>query len=205
MGVTKLSVQEKKLKKRDAIIKSAIEIFGQKGFYNAKIGDIAKKSKVADGTVYLYFKNKDDLMIQAMKELLHEKLDRMKRNLSVEKRGVKKLYKFYKMHAEMLTNDIDVARFITVELRQCKEFYEKYPEFTPINEYIDFVEDIIKQAIEEGDIVRSIDPRIYAMMFLGTLDFVVTQWVLDKNEISLDDVVEQIAHLFRLNIEDLQL
>ncbi len=205
MRAKKLSVQEKKLQKREAIVKSAIEIFGQKGFHNAKIGEIAKRAKVADGTVYLYFKNKDDLMIQAMKELLHKKLTYMKRILSVEKRGVKKLYKFYKMHAAMFTGDINVARFITVELRQCKEFYEKYPEFTPISEYIDFVEEIIKQAIAEGDIVKDIDPRIYAMMFLGTVDFVITQWVLGKSEISLDDTVEQIAHLFRLNIEELEI
>ncbi|MBN2829370.1 MAG: TetR/AcrR family transcriptional regulator [Candidatus Cloacimonetes bacterium] len=198
MKEKKISVEDKKLQKRDAIIKSAIEVFAQKGFHNAKISDIAKRAKVADGTVYLYFNNKDDLMIQAMSELLTEKLFELKKRLTVEKKAINKLYRFFQIHAQALTGDRNVARFITVELRQCQEFYEKYPEFTPIADYIDFVEDLITQAIEDGDIRKEINPRAYAMILLGTVDFVVTQWVLGKDNMSLEKTIEQISQVFQL-------
>jgi|AntAceMinimDraft_2_1070361.scaffolds.fasta_scaffold49035_1 TetR/AcrR family fatty acid metabolism transcriptional regulator len=201
MKEKKISVEEKKLQKRDAIVKAAIEIFAHKGFQNTKISEIAQYAKVADGTVYLYFKNKDDLMIQAMSELLSKKLSDLKARLDSEEKAVVKLYKFFQIHVRALAGDRNVARFITVEIRQCQEFYEKYPEFAPISEYIDFVEGLIAEAIADGDIRKEINPRAYAMILLGTVDFVITRWVLGNGEMSIEKTVEDIADIFQLKTD----
>src|SRR2546428_1279158 len=49
--------------KRDAILRAAIDVFAERGFFNAQVADVARAAGVAAGTVYLYFKSKDDLLV----------------------------------------------------------------------------------------------------------------------------------------------
>ena len=58
-----MSVKEKDRGKHDQIIEAAVKVFAKKGFYNAKVSEIARETRVADGTIYLYFKKKDDILI----------------------------------------------------------------------------------------------------------------------------------------------
>ncbi|MCF7813711.1 MAG: TetR/AcrR family transcriptional regulator, partial [Candidatus Cloacimonetes bacterium] len=136
-------VVEKKNRKRQSIIDAAIETFAIKGFHKTKISDIARKAGVADGTVYLYFNNKDDLLIRSFDELIAGKLEELKSLFQEEDSYVARLTKFFDYHVKLFTEKPHIARFMSIELRQSTEFYQKFPEYQPIKRYLKFLQEII--------------------------------------------------------------
>jgi TetR/AcrR family fatty acid metabolism transcriptional regulator len=184
----------KRLSKRQAIVDAAIHVFAQKGYQKAKIADVAEKAGVADGTVYLYFKNKDDLLMQSMHEMVEEKLVKIRRKIAKENTARAKLFKFAELHADLYTKNPHVVRFMVVELRQSREFYKKYPTYAPLSEYLDYVENLVNDAIAEGSI-RKVNARTLALMIIGTMDFVLTQWVVGGEQISLHQIVEDFIEI----------
>src|SRR5205809_6627833 len=62
------------LPKRDAILRAAIDVFAERGFFNAQVADVARVAGVAAGTVYLYFKSKDDLLVSIFERSMREGL-----------------------------------------------------------------------------------------------------------------------------------
>ncbi|HNX00775.1 MAG TPA: TetR/AcrR family transcriptional regulator [Candidatus Cloacimonadota bacterium] len=196
MNTLKNSMSPKQLSKRDAIINSAINVFARKGYMKAKISDVAKKAEVADGTVYLYFKNKDDLLINAMREMLEDKLIKIRKKIAKEATAREKLFKFAELQIDLFMKNPDVVRFMVVEIRQSQEFYKKYPSYGPMNEFLEYVETLVKDAIEEGSI-RKIDPKTFALMIMGTTDFALTQWALGNSKLSLQEVTTNFIDIVR--------
>jgi TetR/AcrR family transcriptional regulator, fatty acid metabolism regulator protein len=194
MSTQQSELSPKRMSKRQAIIEAAINVFARKGYLKAKISEVAEKANVADGTVYLYFKNKDDLLIHAMREMMEDKLSKIRRKIAKEKTAWDKLFKFAELHIELYTKNPEVARFMVVEIRQSQEFYKKYPTFAPLNEYVDYVQALVNDAITEGSI-RKIDSKTLALMIIGTMDFVLTQWVLGIEDISLQDVTNNFIEI----------
>src|SRR5579871_2286087 len=60
--------------KRDAILRAAIDVFAERGFFNAQVADVARAAGVAAGTVYLYFKSKDDLLVSIFEKTMRDAL-----------------------------------------------------------------------------------------------------------------------------------
>lgn len=172
--------KEKKIAKREAIIKAAIETFAEKGFHKTKILDIAYKAEVADGTIYLYFKNKDDLLITALSELFDSILTDMKYQIEALPEDESKLTKFIDLHIELITQNVSTARFIAIELRQSPQFYLKYPDFAPLKNYLSFVEKLAQNSIARGDI-REIDTEALSYLIFGIINFVITEWSIRGN------------------------
>ncbi len=183
----KKDLSNKQLSKREAIINAAINVFARKGYMKAKISDVAQKANVADGTVYLYFKNKDDLLIQAMREMLEDKLIKIRRKIAKKTTAREKLFKFAELHIDLYIKNPDVVRFMVVELRQSQEFYKKYPTFAPMNDYLNYVQQLVEDAIAEGSI-RKVDSKTLALMIIGMMDFVLTQWALGSEKLSLHEI-----------------
>jgi len=195
MITSKEELSPKRLGKRKAIVDAAIEVFAQKGFNGAKIADVARLAGVADGTVYIYFENKDDLLMQAMQELITEKLIKIKKRVAKETCARERLYKFFELHIDMFTKNPSVARFMVVELRQSKDFYTRYPSFTPLTEYFSYVQNLVMDAIEEGQVIK-VNPHTLTCMIMGTMDFVLMQWSLSQEKISLRQIVPEIREIF---------
>lgn len=196
MNIVKNTMSPKQVSKRDAIINAAINVFARKGYMKAKISDVAKKAEVADGTVYLYFKNKDDLLINAMREMLEDKLIKIRKKIAKEPTAREKLFKFAELQIDLYMKNPDVVRFMVVEIRQSQEFYKKYPSYAPINEYLVYLETLVKDAIAEGSI-RKVDSKTLALMIMGTTDFALTQWTLGNSKLSLQEVTANFIDIVR--------
>ena len=192
----KRKVKEKKQMKRRAIIKAAIEIFAVKGLHKAKIKDIAKAANVADGTVYLYFSTKDDLFMKAFDELISEKLLGMKELIKKEETYFAQLTKFFDYHVKLFTEEPFIARFLSIELRQSSEFYQKYPDYQPIKRYLKFLQEIIGKTIDEGSI-RKVDPISLSYIMFGTMDFVLTEWSTKNQSFSLSEIKDKVVDILR--------
>ncbi|MDP8268905.1 MAG: TetR/AcrR family transcriptional regulator [Candidatus Tenebribacter davisii] len=190
---------EKQLDKREAIIKAAIEVFSYKGFHKAKISHIAKLADVADGTMYLYFKNKEHLLVSAFDELTENILIDMKSTISLEKTALDRLSKFIDLHVDIFTEKPEIARFLAIELRQSPDFYESYPAYNPLKEYISFIEILIIDAIEEKSI-RAIDPKALTLIIFGTIDFLLTEWSTKNQSFLLQEMKDKIVDIIRWGI-----
>jgi TetR/AcrR family fatty acid metabolism transcriptional regulator len=177
--------------KRKEILTAAIDVFARKGYNKANIMEVANKAGVATGTVYLYFKNKDDLLLQAMKTMMDSNLVEIKKKISNEEKSIDKLFMFFYHHIEVFTKKPSMARFLVVELRQSEEFYKRYPSYNPYHEYHDFVQDLVKKAIKEGTTI-AYNPATISYMILGAMDTVVTQWLIHPESINLEEVTKEM-------------
>lgn len=198
MGKKKVLLKKQQMK-RKAIIDAAIEIFSLNGFHKAKVSQIAKLANVADGTIYIYFNNKENLLVSAFDELMEDILDEMKRGISFEKTALDRFTKFIDLHVDIFTKQPAIARFLAIELRQSPDFYELYPSYNPLKEYISFIEDLIVDAIQEKSI-KDVDPKALTVIIFGTIDFLLTEWSTKNQSFSLETMKDKIVDIIRWGI-----
>lgn len=190
-----------KSNKRERILNSALKLFARKGFYNAKVSEIASEAGVADGTIYLYFKNKDDLLIS----LFEDRMDWINRRLVDEldktEGIVEQIRRYIHLHLTLAQVAPDLAEFITVELRQSTKFVKEYsnPKFT---EYLRILSRLITRGQEEGCLRRDVDARIISRGIFGALDELLLAGALMKHLSSemIEDWVRQISDIFLTGI-----
>ncbi len=143
--------------KRERILDAAIKVFAAEGFYNAKVSQIAQQAGVADGTIYLYFKSKDDLLIT----LFEDRMERVNANLrdaiDTETSAVARLSASCKLHLELVEQNRDMAEVITVELRQSSKFISEYsnPKFA---EFLRTIAGAVVEGQRTGELRTGIDP-----------------------------------------------
>ncbi|MGD9040232.1 MAG: TetR/AcrR family transcriptional regulator [Desulfobacteraceae bacterium] len=178
------------------IINAATKIFAKKGFYQAKVSEIAKEAKVADGTIYLYFENKDSILISLFEEQMRRVLDNMREEVSKETDAVKKIEKFALNHLKLIEQNKDVAEIIQVELRQSSKFMKEYKN-EKFAEYLNLIGDIIQEGQEEGIFKEDIIPGIAKRAFFGALDEMSRFWVLSsRRKYDIETAAKQISEYF---------
>lgn len=185
--------------KRKEILTAAIDVFARKGYSKANIKEIADKAGVATGTVYLYFQNKDDLLLQSMKSMMDVNLDKIKQKVADVEPAIDRLFMFFYHHIEIFTHKPSMARFLVVEVRQCEEFYKRYPTYNPYHDYADYIIDLVKQAIEQGT-TMPFNPITVAYLILGAMDSVLTHWLVNPEEVNLEEVTHEIRAILRHGI-----
>ncbi len=188
------SIQEKKRKKRQAIIDAAIKVFASQGYHNTKIYDISKLAEVAEGTLYLYFKNKDVLFFSAFTEIMEDKLKNLQDQIDQIDDKLEKLLQFFSIHIDTFINNPNTALFIVKEMPQSSEFYEKFPTFRPLKEYKAYLKKLCQDAIDEG-LIRKIDTDILVTIMLGTLNFSITEWIIGNNKRSLHEIKDKAVDI----------
>ena len=112
--------------KREAILKAAAKVFAGKGFFNSKVADIASAAGVADGTVYLYFKSKDDILHSIFDRGMDEFITEGKKEIEQIEGPAEKLRRIAELHLEHLGSDRDLAVVFQVELRGSTKFMEEF-------------------------------------------------------------------------------
>src|SRR5438270_3437028 len=104
--------------KRERILDAAIKVFAAEGFYNAKVSQIAHEAGVADGTIYLYFKSKDDLLINLFEDRMERVNANLREAIDTESSAIARLRRIVRLHLELVEQNRDMAEVISVELRQ---------------------------------------------------------------------------------------
>ncbi len=170
-------VNNEKNDKHEQIIRAAIKTFARKGFYNTRISDIAKEANIADGTIYLYFKNKDTLLVSLFEESMDQIIQMVKGRLANIDDPIEQLREFIKFHFEMVRYDKFLAEVITVELRQSNKFIKQYKNIK-FREYLNIISGIIREAQAKGLIAKHLVPGILKRIIFGALDELTLIWVL---------------------------
>ena len=184
------------------IINAATKIFAKKGFFQAKVSEIAKEAKVADGTIYLYFENKDSILISLFEEQMKRVLDNMREEISKETDSVKKIERFALNHLKLIEQNKDVAEIIQVELRQSSKFMKEYKN-EKFAEYLNLIGDIIQEGQKEGIFKNDIIPGIAKRAFFGALDEMSRFWVLSsRRKYDIETAAKQISEYFLSGLVD---
>lgn len=186
----------KDITKHKKILKAAVKVFADKGFYNARVSEIAKEADVADGTIYLYFKNKDDILISLFEEEFGQIVENMRKELEKEKDPLQKIRKFAQVHLSILQKQQQLAEVLGVEVRQSSKFMKEYVN-KPFIEYLNLIRAIVVEGQEKGIIRKDLTPGIMKRAFFGALDEMARYWVLStKKKHSINDAVWQISDVF---------
>lgn len=182
--------------KRQRIIDAAIQVFSSQGFYNATVADVAAHADVADGTIYLYFKSKDDLLISIFEHSMDVFIQAAHDELTTAENPREKLKKFIALHLKLVQKNQDLAQVIQIELRQSSKFMKEYAN-EKFFEYLGIVEAILKEGQEVGLFKRSADPVILKRAIFGAVDEMALEWVLmKKKRYTMEEAAEQLCQMF---------
>jgi TetR/AcrR family fatty acid metabolism transcriptional regulator len=186
----------KSIDKHTKIIVAATKVFAKKGFFNARISDIAKEAKVADGTIYLYFNNKFDILISVLEEEIGKIIEQIRKAIEKETDPEKMLTIFIEKHLSAMKHNKNLAEVIHIELRQSDRLVKEYRNNT-FRQYINLISEIIQQGQELGFYRKDIIPAVAKLAFFGALDEVSRIWTTPgTTNYSLEETTEQIISLF---------
>lgn len=191
------STEPSRLEKRDRIIDAAVEVFADKGYRAARVSDIARKAGVADGTIYLYFKNKEDLLLVIFEEKMETLLDQLQAALAMESDPLARIRAYARHHFRSIEEHPALAQVFQVELRQSHRFLREYrPE--KLWRYLDVFGDLVREGQERGAIRAEVDPFLAQWAFFGALDEISIQWVLarKRERFNLEQAALQVVDLF---------
>jgi len=181
--------------KYEAILRAAIKVFAGSGFFNSKVADIAREAGVADGTVYLYFKNKDDILVSIFNHYMDEALAAGKASLSEIDDPIEKLRRIVRAHLERLGRDRNLAVVFQVELRSSTKFMEQFSA-TKVTEYLELIRAVIEDGQREGVFRAGINTKVAAKVLFGALDEMATNWVLSRKRYNLISTAEPVLDVF---------
>ena len=181
--------------KRERLLKAAIKVFARDGFYKAKVEDIAREASVATGTTYLYFENKDDLLISIFDEEMTPIIEQVKKEMQDKETGRDKIKAFLVSHFKVVESNPDLALLLEVELRQSSKFLHSYSG-TRFKEYLDVVGEAFEEGQRTGEFRADVHPSIFKQFIFGGMDTISMNYALSKTKkIDLHLAAEQITRV----------
>jgi TetR/AcrR family fatty acid metabolism transcriptional regulator len=169
-----------RLEKRGRILDAAMRVFARNGFYLSRVSEIARTAGVADGTVYLYFRNKDDILISIFRDRIDALSAAVARETGRLDDPAEKLRRIVEIQLGIVREHRDLAEVLTINLRQSNRFLKQYaaPKF---NHYLDLIADVVAEGQRKGVFREDVSPRVFACAFFGALDGLTLTWVIGKS------------------------
>ena len=181
--------------KREAILRAATRVFAHNGYFNSKVADIAREAGVADGTVYLYFKSKEDILHSIFDQNMAEAIAAARKLVKEVSDPREKLRRIASLHLKRLGADRDLAVVFQVELRGSTKFMEEFSA-AGFAEYLGLLHDTFEEGQRAGVFRQDLNATLGAKILFGALDEMATNWVLSKRRYSLIAEAEAVVDLF---------
>ena len=181
--------------KREAILRAGVRVFAAKGFFNSKVADIAREAGIADGTVYLYFKSKDEILHSIFDRAMSDFIEEGRREIESLDDPVEKLRTIARLHLQRLSADRDLAIVFQVELRGSTKFMREFSA-AGFAEYLDIIKRTIETGQKQGIFRKDMKPVVCAKIFYGALDEMVTNWILSANNYPLPPMADEVLKIY---------
>jgi TetR/AcrR family transcriptional regulator, fatty acid metabolism regulator protein len=181
--------------KKDAILRAAIDVFAERGFFNAQVADVARVAGVAAGTVYLYFRSKDDLLASIFERTMREAFSEGDAALANVSDPCERLRVFARLHLGRFGRDRNLAIVFQVELRHSVKFMERLSS-SLLRDYLGQIRSTIVEGQRTGAFKADLNATAAAKMFFGALDEMATNWILSRRRYALENDADQVAELF---------
>jgi len=180
--------------KYQRILDAAVAVFAEKGFFVSRISDIADRANVADGTVYLYFKNKDEILATAINTAFDGFMKAAREELSKLAKPSDRLRRLAYLHLEALGSNRNMAVVFQMELRQSTRFLSRFSH-EHLVEYFNLVREAIRDGKATGEFREDLPEKIAANCFFGAIDEMVTSWVLSEKDYPLGNVSDALLDI----------
>lgn len=187
--------------KRERILLAATRVFARKGFYATRVSEVAKAAGVADGTIYLYFKSKDELLISIFEDRVDHLLRAVQNEMQSLPDAQARLRRIIELQLGLLDDERDLAEVITVSLRQSTRLLKQYaaPKFLA---YLETIAQVIAGGQAEGSFREDIVPLDTARAIFGALDGLALTWALGPaHKGALQATAGQVANVFLRGLE----
>jgi TetR/AcrR family transcriptional regulator, fatty acid metabolism regulator protein len=181
--------------KREAILRAAITVFAHNGYFNAKVADIAREAGVADGTVYLYFKSKEEILRSIFDRSVERAVADVKKQLVTTSDPREKLRQIARLHLERLGSDRDLAVVFQVELRGSTKFMEEFSA-AGFAEYLALIRSTFEEGQRAGLFRADLNPKVVSKILFGALDEMATNWILSRRRYKLAPLADQVLDIF---------
>ena len=181
--------------KHEAILRAAIDVFAERGYFNAQVADVARAAGVAAGTVYLYFKSKDDLLVSIFERSMREDLALGRAAVAGLDDPAERLRRLARGHLARLGADRNLAIVFQVELRQSTKFMERFSS-TLLRDYLGLIREAIADGQRAGLFRTDIKATAAAKILFGALDEMATNWILSRRRYSLEADADTVIDLF---------
>jgi TetR/AcrR family fatty acid metabolism transcriptional regulator len=186
--------------KHSKIIRAATKVFAKKGFFNARISDIAKEAKVADGTIYLYFNNKYDMLLSVFEEKIGKLVEQITAQIENEDDPRRMLEIFIENHLREMKKNKNLAEVIQIELRQTNKIIKDYRN-NKFSEYLNIISMIIKKGQANKVFRQDILPGIAKRAIFGALDEIARIWNINiDSEYDIEETEKQVAKIFLVGV-----
>lgn len=180
--------------KYEQIIEAAVRVIAANGFHNAQVSKIAKEAGVAGGTIYLYFNNKEDILISLFEEKMSAFVEKTKQRMSESDSLEEKLRAIVEMHFKQLAANTDLAIVTQLELRQSSSKL-RYRINEVLKDYLTLMEDLIIEGINKKVFFPELNEKLARQMLFGTLDEVVTNWVMKDCKYDLESFTDPVYEM----------
>jgi TetR/AcrR family fatty acid metabolism transcriptional regulator len=182
--------------KRERILRAAVKVFARKGFYATRVSEIAKAAGVADGTIYLYFENKDDVLISLFEDRITRLIGVLEGEMAKIEGFEPRFRRIVELQLGLLDGQRDLAEVVTVNLRQSTRLLKLHatPLFT---KYLDVLARVVAEGQREGVVRADVSPRIAARSLWGALDALALTWAIGGGEVGhLSRAAKQVGDVF---------
>jgi TetR/AcrR family fatty acid metabolism transcriptional regulator len=181
--------------KPQQIIEAAVRVFARKGYYNSRVSDIAREAGIAAGTIYLYFKTKDDILVTLFRDKMADFVDTVRKAIAVEPDAASKVRRLVSLHFRILEDNPDLAEVVQVELRQGQKFF-RGASSQEIGAYFALIGSVLEEGVAEGRFRSGLPVKVATKMLFGAMDQVATSWVLGRRGYQLVDTAGPVAEIF---------
>jgi TetR/AcrR family fatty acid metabolism transcriptional regulator len=180
--------------KRQRILQAAAKVFARKGYHGARVSEIARRADVADGTIYLYFRNKEDILVSLFDEVMIEHLRQGREELKQISGAPEKLRAIARRHLGLLGGNRDLAVVYQVELRQSTKFMERFTA-SWLHDYFALLTEVVEEGQAEGSLRDDLPRKLVTKSFFGALDEMVTSWILSRRDYDLGELAGPVVDI----------
>jgi TetR/AcrR family transcriptional regulator, fatty acid metabolism regulator protein len=181
--------------KRESILRAATQVFARNGYFNSKVADIAREADVADGTVYLYFKSKDEILHSIFDQNMAEAIAAGRLLIEKLRDPGEKLRRIAVLHLERLGADRDLAVVFQVELRGSTKFMREFSA-AGFAEYLGLLRQTFEEGQRSGVFRRDLSAKLVSKILFGALDEMATNWIISKRNYKLEPMAEVVMDVF---------
>jgi TetR/AcrR family fatty acid metabolism transcriptional regulator len=180
--------------KYQRILDAAVAVFAERGFHSSRVSDIAARADVADGTIYLYFKNKEEILMAAINTAFDAFMKHARTEIAPITSPIDKLRRLAYLHLQAMGSNRNMAIVFQMELRQSVRFLGAFSHHQMV-EYLGLVRECIRQGQKQGVFRPELQEKIAANCFFGALDEMVTSWVLADEDYPLAQAADSVSNI----------
>jgi TetR/AcrR family transcriptional regulator, fatty acid metabolism regulator protein len=198
-----ISTRDKNNDKYHRILEAAVRVFAEQGFYQSTISQIAREAGVADGTIYLYFKNKDDILVQFFSYKAKQVFDLFREEVSSAENAVEKLRNLVRRHLDEFQRDKNMAIVYQAETHQNSRSAE--PQIREMSKmYLDIVSEIVEQGQADGSMRKDLYLSLVKRFIVGAVDETINNWLHSGGKYDLVSMADPLIDLFIRGIGNTQ-